>query len=190
MPTFTYLGKPGKPVPLWTRYQFGTAYANERLYDETREIHFAAEKVKQDRYFDTLKERADLSILLYDGHSNGSGTCPPSPNGQFSTWDLTSHSGLTEAWEGLWPIFGTSASSSAKSAHEATIWSQTTTLVNMVHRYWSDTKSCSRVVVQNIQLTTYWTPTLLSSRMVGTSCISAATDTTGWLHMIRPVPTA
>ena len=51
------------------------AYANEHLYDETREVHFAAEKVKQDKYFATLEKRPDLGISLYDGHSDGSGTC-------------------------------------------------------------------------------------------------------------------
>ena len=56
-------------------YSHVAAYANEHLYDETREIHFAAEKVKQDKYFDTLEERPDLGISLYDGHSDGSGTC-------------------------------------------------------------------------------------------------------------------
>ena len=31
--------------------------------------------MKQDKYFETLKERPDLGISLYDGHSDGSGSC-------------------------------------------------------------------------------------------------------------------
>ena len=34
-----------------------------------------AEKVKRAKYLETLQERPDLSISLYDGHSDGSGIC-------------------------------------------------------------------------------------------------------------------
>lgn len=95
--------------------------ANEHLYDETREAHFAAENVKQDKYFDTLKEGPDLGISLYGGHSDGSGTWYSSSKRPILNMRLIDHSGHMEALEGFPPTFGISASLSANLAHKAMI---------------------------------------------------------------------
>lgn len=51
------------------------AYANEQLHDASRTVHFPGDSSKLDKYFKTLKNRADLGISLYDSHNDGSGTC-------------------------------------------------------------------------------------------------------------------
>ncbi|KAL8966201.1 MAG: hypothetical protein Q9183_003477 [Haloplaca sp. 2 TL-2023] len=58
IPTFTY-----------------TAYANEHLFDENRDVHFMAEGTEIDKYSKTMMKRPDLGISLYDSHNDGSGTC-------------------------------------------------------------------------------------------------------------------
>lgn len=55
-------------------HSLSAAYANEHLCGESREVHFAAEKIKQDEYFKILEQGPDLDISMYDGHSDGSGT--------------------------------------------------------------------------------------------------------------------
>lgn len=119
--TFTYMGKPFKPLPSTNYVPIHTADANEHLYDETREAHFAAENVKQDKYFDTLKEGPDLGISLYGGHSDGSGTWYSSSKRPILNMRLIDHSGHMEALEGFPPTFGISASLSANLAHKAMI---------------------------------------------------------------------
>ena len=48
-------------------------------HDEKREVYFAAEKIKHEKYFNTLEERPDLRISLSDDRSDGPGTCYCSP---------------------------------------------------------------------------------------------------------------
>lgn len=72
MPT-TYMDWPIKLAGIHYKHSLSAADAHEHFHDETREVHFAAEKLKLDKYFDTLKERPDLGISLNDGHSDGSG---------------------------------------------------------------------------------------------------------------------
>ncbi|KAA8642411.1 hypothetical protein EYZ11_009917 [Aspergillus tanneri] len=60
MPTFTY-----------------TAYANDRMYDVSRDVHIdipGSDSVTKSRQIQILEERPDLGISLYDSHNDGSGT--------------------------------------------------------------------------------------------------------------------
>ncbi|KAL8673452.1 MAG: hypothetical protein Q9168_002119 [Polycauliona sp. 1 TL-2023] len=50
------------------------AYANERLHDDSRKLHFPCDPDKKDKYTQTLTKRPDLGISLYDTHNDGSGT--------------------------------------------------------------------------------------------------------------------
>lgn len=60
MPTFTYC-----------------AYANDRMYDTSRDVHIdipGSDSVHRNKYIDILEARPDLGISLYDSHNDGSGT--------------------------------------------------------------------------------------------------------------------
>lgn len=60
MPTFTY-----------------TAYANDRMYDTSRDVHIdipGSDSVTKSRHIQILEARPDLGISLYDSHNDGSGT--------------------------------------------------------------------------------------------------------------------
>ncbi|KAE8411721.1 hypothetical protein BDV36DRAFT_77968 [Aspergillus pseudocaelatus] len=60
MPTFTY-----------------TAYANDRMYDTSRDVHIdipGSDSVVKSRHLHILEDRPDLGISLYDSHNDGSGT--------------------------------------------------------------------------------------------------------------------
>jgi hypothetical protein len=59
-PTFTY-----------------TAYANDRMYDTSRDVHIdipGSDSVHRSHHIDILEARPDLGISLYDSHNDGSGT--------------------------------------------------------------------------------------------------------------------
>ena len=76
IPTFTYNGKLrlSNLVCLHLMLISSAAYANERLHDASRKVHFG-EVQSTDKYFHILQDRPDLGISLYDSHSDGSGTC-------------------------------------------------------------------------------------------------------------------
>lgn len=60
IPTFTY-----------------TAYANDRMYDTTRDVHIdipGSDAVQRGHHIRILEARPDLGISLYDSHNDGSGT--------------------------------------------------------------------------------------------------------------------
>jgi hypothetical protein len=59
-PTFTY-----------------AAYANDRMYDTSRDVHIdipGSDSVIRSRHTEILEARPDLGISLYDSHNDGSGT--------------------------------------------------------------------------------------------------------------------
>ncbi|PVI04022.1 hypothetical protein DM02DRAFT_726113 [Periconia macrospinosa] len=59
-PTFTY-----------------AAYANDRMYDITRDVHIdipGSDSVRRSRHTHVLESRPDLGVSLYDSHNDGSGT--------------------------------------------------------------------------------------------------------------------
>ncbi|CAI6287855.1 unnamed protein product [Periconia digitata] len=59
-PTFTY-----------------AAYANDRMYDTTRDVHIdipGSDSVRRSRHTHILESRPDLGVSLYDSHNDGSGT--------------------------------------------------------------------------------------------------------------------
>ncbi|KAF2464147.1 uncharacterized protein BDR25DRAFT_346840 [Lindgomyces ingoldianus] len=59
VPTFTY-----------------TAYANDRMYDTSRDVHIdipGSDSVHRGRHLRILEARPDLGISLYDSHNDGSG---------------------------------------------------------------------------------------------------------------------
>ncbi|OGM43370.1 hypothetical protein ABOM_008728 [Aspergillus bombycis] len=59
MPTFTY-----------------TAYANDRMFDTSRDVHIdipGSDLVTKGRHLHILEDRPDLGISLYDSHNDGSG---------------------------------------------------------------------------------------------------------------------
>ncbi|RYP62949.1 hypothetical protein DL771_009513 [Monosporascus sp. 5C6A] len=60
IPTFTY-----------------AAYANDRMYDTSRDVHIdipGSDSVHRSRHTNILEARPDLGISLYDSHNDGSGT--------------------------------------------------------------------------------------------------------------------